>query len=115
MTGMKRFSVLLILFCLFLTACGNGSVSTEPQATPTAAPVESVDYAASLKLDMTTDTAKQEVTVKSFIDGDTVHFNVRLKALGTGAGCCHSFCSVCSFCTFLAYGCCCGGVYEAVS
>ena len=84
MTGMKRFSVLLILFCLFLTACGNGSVSTEPQATPTAAPVESVDYAASLKLDMTTDTAKQEVTVKSFIDGDTVHFNVPSDVMESG-------------------------------
>ena len=35
-----------------------------------------MDYAASVKLDMSTSTAKAEVTVRSFIDGDTVHFNV---------------------------------------
>ena len=35
-----------------------------------------VDYAASIKLDMSSDTVKQEVTVKSFVDGDTTHFYV---------------------------------------
>ena len=33
------------------------------------------DYAAELKLDMTSTTAKKEVTVKTYIDGDTTHFN----------------------------------------
>jgi endonuclease YncB( thermonuclease family) len=35
-----------------------------------------VDHAASIKLDMSSDTVKQEVTVKSFVDGDTTHFYV---------------------------------------
>ena len=35
-----------------------------------------VDYAASVKLDMSSETVKQEVTVKSFVDGDTTHFHV---------------------------------------
>ena len=35
-----------------------------------------VDYTASLKLDMSSDTLKIEATVKSFIDGDTTHFYV---------------------------------------
>ena len=35
-----------------------------------------IDYAASIKLDMSSDTVKQEVTVKSFVDGDTTHFYV---------------------------------------
>ncbi len=38
--------------------------------------VEQVDYAGQLKLDMNSDSLKLEVTVKTYIDGDTTHFNV---------------------------------------
>lgn len=34
------------------------------------------DYAGSIALDMNSETVKAEVTIKSFIDGDTVHFNI---------------------------------------
>ena len=37
---------------------------------------DGTDYVAELKLDMNSETAKAEATVKTFIDGDTVHFNV---------------------------------------
>ena len=43
-----------------------------------------MDYAASLKLDMSSATAKEEVTVKSFVDGDTVHFYISNDAFETG-------------------------------
>lgn len=43
-----------------------------------------VDYADSVKLDMNSETLKQEVTVKSFIDGDTTHFHVPTSLLSTG-------------------------------
>lgn len=36
---------------------------------------ETVDYVTDLKLDMSTSTKKQEVTVRTYIDGDTTHFN----------------------------------------
>ncbi len=36
--------------------------------------VEAVDYAGQLQLDLTTNTKKQEVKVKNYIDGDTTHF-----------------------------------------
>ena len=36
---------------------------------------ETVDYVKQLTLDMTTDTKKQEVTVRTYIDGDTTHFD----------------------------------------
>ena len=39
-------------------------------------PEDAIDYAASVKLDMSSSTLKQKVTVKSYIDGDTTHFNV---------------------------------------
>ena len=35
-----------------------------------------VDYAASVRLNWKSETAKQEVTVESFVDGDTTHFAV---------------------------------------
>ena len=83
---MKLHSKLLVFFvliCLFLTGCGGPAAPTAPVGTenpvletaePTA-PAELVDYAA-MELDMTSDTLKLEVTVKSFIDGDTTHYYV---------------------------------------
>ncbi len=41
---------------------------------------EFIDYASELKLDMSSNTNKQEVTVKFFIDGDTTHFNPTANA-----------------------------------
>ena len=52
--------------------------------TETEAPAVHVDYAGEVKLDMTSDTIKQEVTVKSFIDGDTTHFYVPNSLMPTG-------------------------------
>ena len=37
---------------------------------------EFIDFAASLSLDMQSETAKQEVTVRTYVDGDTTHFYV---------------------------------------
>ena len=38
--------------------------------------METKDYASMVKLSMTSETAKQEVTVRTYVDGDTTHFNV---------------------------------------
>lgn len=46
--------------------------------------LEHVDYASSVKLDMTSGTLKQEVDVKIFIDGDTTHFYVPTSFMSTG-------------------------------
>ena len=47
-------------------------------------PEDAVDYAGSIKLDMSSTTIKQEVTVKTFVDGDTTHFNVPTSFMDTG-------------------------------
>ena len=75
--NLRRVTALLLALVMLtglLGACASG----EPAATTTGdaqQKLEHVDYVASLKLDMSSPTAKQEVTVKTFIDGDTTHFN----------------------------------------
>ena len=66
-----RLISLLLLLCLtfsLLVAC------KEPEE-PAKQDPEHIDYVAQTKIDMTSATLKQEVTVKMFIDGDTTHFN----------------------------------------
>lgn len=73
-----RLKVLsLLLFAALVLGCFAGC-SSETDVPETTAPqnVETVDYAASLEMNMHSFTKKQEVTVKNFVDGDTVHFNV---------------------------------------
>lgn len=48
------------------------------------APAEPVDYAGQLRLNMASETVKAEVTVKTFVDGDTTHFNVSTKVADSG-------------------------------
>lgn len=67
----------LLLVCILVgafTACGEKK-DDEPQH---------VDYAASVKLDMSSNSLKQEVTVKMFIDGDTTHFHVPNSVIDGG-------------------------------
>ena len=57
-----------------LVACGE---TEEPED-------EHIDYVSQLKLDMNSDSLKQEVTVKNHVDGDTVHFYVPTTVSPTG-------------------------------
>ena len=71
---MKKISLLLavvftlVCACTILGAC-------QPRF---------VDYAAELKFNLSSATAKEEVTVRTHIDGDTVHFNVSKNVSETG-------------------------------
>ena len=75
---MKAFRKLfsLILCCLLLAACGSEAAPTAPETTaaPTEPVLEILDWADDVQ--PSSDTLKQAVTVKSFIDGDTTHFLV---------------------------------------
>ena len=89
---MNKFQSLVASFLLIgilLTGCGAGQ-DVEPSASASAAPTESavpaepIDYAASVTLDMSSGTKKQEVTVKTFVDGDTTHFYVPDSVMESG-------------------------------
>ena len=75
----KRIFALLAALCIAL-GCLAGCSNNEEPVTETQGNdgqlSEWVDYAASIPLDMSSETVKQEVTVKAFVDGDTTHFNV---------------------------------------
>lgn len=61
-----------------------GDNSGDSKGNESAEVAEFIDYAGQLKLDMTSDTLKQEATVKSFVDGDTTHFHVPVDVAENG-------------------------------
>ena len=89
MFNMKKI-LCLLLAALFLTGCGGNTapestaVPTETGATAEAPLGIAADYAVAVQPDMASDTAKQEVTVKQFVDGDTVHFHVPESVMPDG-------------------------------
>ena len=97
-TKLLSFLLALLLILACLASCGGGGDVSQPaeqssQAEQVSEPAESsaesqpepehVDYAA-LALDMNSETVKQKVTVKMFIDGDTTHFNVPSSVSSSG-------------------------------
>lgn len=84
---MKKFLALLAALCLVLgclAGCGETDTQKPADSGTTPTELEIIDYAGSVKLDMNSETVKQEVTVKSYIDGDTTHFFVPASIVETG-------------------------------
>lgn len=72
----KKFASLFVLVCLAVSCfggCQPAPATTDPTE-PTLP--EFIDFVEQLTLDMNSSTAKMEVTVKLFVDGDTTHFFV---------------------------------------
>ena len=80
----------ILLTVGLLAGCGDKPQEDKPDTTPaptgTSEPglTDAVDYAASVKLDMNSETVKQEVTIKQFVDGDTTHFFVPTSVMPGG-------------------------------
>lgn len=76
---MKRLASLASIFLILamLISCSTTG-EAKPALSVSDAPevVEEIDYASSISLNWSSNTFKEIVTVKSFIDGDTVHFHV---------------------------------------
>ena len=93
---LKQILVWLMIGCMAVSMAGcspaeetqggdsGSTVGQMDEAETTAGLTEIVDYATAVKLNMASDTVKQEVTVKTFIDGDTVHFHVPSSVNDTG-------------------------------
>ncbi len=71
----------LILAAGILAGCQPGGEGSQPSTQGTVPSADKpelvfVDYVAETKLDLKSETKKVEATVKSYVDGDTTHFNV---------------------------------------
>lgn len=74
-------SIALLLIVLAFAACMSGCTQPDPEqpidTPPADAPVdEFVDYASTVKFDPNSGRAYAQVTVKTYVDGDTTHFNI---------------------------------------
>ena len=89
---LKRYLSLLMALILavgLLAGCGEkapdeGPTKPAPTGNSNSDTEDSVDYAGAVKLNMSSGTAKQEVTVKQFVDGDTTHFFVPSSVMPGG-------------------------------
>ena len=83
----KRFLSLFVMVCLAVSCFGGCQPAPDTTAAPTPTEPtlpEFIDFVEQLKLDMDSSTAKMEVTVKLFVDGDTTHFNVPREVSADG-------------------------------
>lgn len=82
------YAFIIALLCLALVSCASSAavgVSAPEAAEAARSPAAEVrDFAAETKLDMYSSTLKQVVSIKTFIDGDTTHFNVPASVLDSG-------------------------------
>ncbi len=80
----KKAALFLLVFVMLLGCFASCEETTETPAGENPAPIENVDYVAQLKLDMTSNRKRQEVTTKLYIDGDTTHFYVPTSVSADG-------------------------------
>lgn len=86
----KYFGALLCVFALVVSIAGcnptgKNSASDSTTSSGEGDPqIDVVDYVAQLHLDLNSTTKKQEVTVKTYIDGDTTHFDPVTSSTLTG-------------------------------
>ena len=80
----RLFSLLLVIVLLAgaFVACDEGE--GEDTSTPSGEVGEFVDLAANLKFDPNSGRVHTEATVKTYVDGDTTHFNVPSSVIDSG-------------------------------
>ena len=83
MGAARRILAVSLILCVFLCALA-GCDNTQSTTGTTKPAMDVVDYAGQLKLDMNSATLKQDATVKTYVDGDTVHFNVPTSVMPNG-------------------------------
>lgn len=77
----------ILSVCLLLTvlaACGEPAEQPKDPAKDQPQVIDPVDYAASIAFNKNSNTRKTEVTVKTYVDGDTTHFYVPENVMETG-------------------------------
>lgn len=73
MKNKTRFLLILAISVVMILSCALVACGEKPGGADEETPF--VDYVSQLKLDMNSETNKMVVTVKTYVDGDTTHFN----------------------------------------
>ena len=73
MKNKTRFLLILAISVVMILSCALVACGEKPGGADEETPF--VDYVSQLKLDMDSETNKMVVTVKTYVDGDTTHFN----------------------------------------
>ena len=73
---LKIFSIVLLFACVISLCACEPTVDPGNGGDPGGETFVEQDYVSQLKLNMNSNTKKVTVTVKTFVDGDTTHFNV---------------------------------------
>ena len=74
----------LILGLAAFAACSGGDDPQNSEKPASSDTASGTDFAGQIKFDQSSDTKKQEVTVKTYVDGDTTHFNVPTDVVESG-------------------------------
>ncbi len=83
----KRVIALLLALAaivLCFASCSQKESENGTVQTPSTSEAVIKDYASELKLNMNSETKKQAVTVKTYVDGDTTHFNIPEDVMSGG-------------------------------
>lgn len=72
---------MLCLTITLMSGCGDNNTNTGSEGE---SQQNTVDYAGSIQFDDSSNTAKAEVTVKTYVDGDTTHFHVPTDVMPSG-------------------------------
>ena len=83
----SKILAVILSVCLLLTmlaACGEPADTPKDPADNNNQVIDPVDYAASISFNKNSSTRKAEVTVKTYVDGDTTHFHVPESVMETG-------------------------------
>ena len=85
MRKQSEFLIIFLLVCFTAASFSGCSKTQDPiiDAQPTEIPAFK-DFVSELQLDMNSETLKQKVTVKSYVDGDTTHFYVPESIVSSG-------------------------------
>ena len=84
MNKILKVSALLLTLVTLLSCFAGCRNEALPDEGKNDKQIEFVDYASIIQLNKNSFTAKLEVTVKNFVDGDTVHFNVPTSVMPEG-------------------------------
>ena len=84
MRKLASIAFIFLMLAMLISCSTTGEAQPAVNASSSPVTIEEIDYASSISLNWASDTFKEIVTVKSYVDGDTTHFYVPDHVSPTG-------------------------------